>query len=126
MSVEQITALEARVAELESQLAVVAERAKDDDEAIRSFSQRINEYGARYDEAVAAVDQRVADVLAQFGANLYAAFAKDVAVDAAAKVTREVIADSLSKRVLVVRNAQRHEMAGAVAVRPAQRHEQYR
>jgi len=85
-SVTQIAVLEARVAELESQLAVFVERAKDDDEQIRSLAQRVNEYGARYDEAVAAVDQRVADALAQFGARLYEAFAKDVAKDAVTQV----------------------------------------
>jgi predicted nucleic acid-binding Zn-ribbon protein len=69
-------ALEGRVAELESQLVVFVDRAKDDDEQIRSLAQRVNEYGARYDEAVAAVDQRVADALAQFGARLYEALPK--------------------------------------------------
>jgi predicted nucleic acid-binding Zn-ribbon protein len=116
-------ALEGRVAELESQLAVFVDRAKDDDEQIRSLAQRVNEYGARYDEAVAAVDQRVADALAQFGARLYEAFAKDVAKDAVTQVTSETIAESLSKKVLVTRPAQRHELADAVVVRPAQRHE---
>lgn len=119
----QIAALEARVEELESQLAVFVDRANDDDEAIRSLSQRINEDGARYDEAVAAVDQRVANALAQFGARLYEAFAKDVAVDVVGKISPETIAESLSKKVLVTRPVQRHELADAVVVRPAQRHE---
>jgi hypothetical protein len=119
----QIAAFEARVKELESQLAVFVERSKDDDEALRSLGLRINEYGARYDAAVAAVDERVANTLAQFGASLYATFAKDVATDAATKITPELIAESLSKKVLVTRPAQRHEMADAVVVRPAQRHD---
>jgi len=49
----QLAGLEARVAELESQLAVFVERAKDDDEAIRSFSQRINKYAAQQDQRIA-------------------------------------------------------------------------
>jgi hypothetical protein len=115
----QIAALEARVAELESQLAVFIERAKDDDESFRSFSERINEYGKRTEKAVSAIHQEFSDELAQFGARLYETFAKDIAAEAAVLVTSDVVAESLTKKVLVTRPAHRGETENVLAIRQA-------
>jgi hypothetical protein len=81
------------------------------------------EQDARIAEAIAAFDRRFSEALSRFNETLYKSFSQRLAVDVAAKITPEVIAESLSKKVLVTRPTQRHEMAGAVVVRPAQRHE---
>lgn len=119
--------LENQVAALADRVKQLEERTKDDDETLREFAERINEYGARSEKAVARIEQRVVDALASFGASLYAAFAKDVAAvavaDVVGKIAPETIAESLSKKILVTRPAQRHELADAVVVRPAQKNE---
>ncbi len=118
-----VESLEARVVELEGIVKVFIERAKDDDESLRSLSERINEYGKRSEQAIAVIHEQLvkkfADDLAHFGARLHASFAKDVAVESVARVTSETIADSLSKKILVTRPALRGETEPVLVVRQA-------
>jgi hypothetical protein len=134
--------LEEQVVELTKQVEALLERLNnlttDTDESSRQLAKRINEYCKRCDEAISAVGKEVAKSLLLMEAELrqtgqlmradvYNTFSKAVATDAVAQavaqVTSETIADSLTKRVLVTRPAQRHEMADAVVVRLAQKHE---
>ena len=111
MSEEKIDALEARVAELESQLAVFVERARDDDEALRSFSERIN-------EATGNLHQEMADYRAQIekriDEHVYSVTASAynmVAAQILAGITPEKIAEGLTKGVVIaVRQASREEI----------------
>jgi hypothetical protein len=129
---QQITELTARVKELETRCDDIDLRTTDDDESFRSFSKRINEYGDRTENAVSAIQEKFSNELARFGEMLYAKFAKDIANDpafeaaikdlsleAASKVTPEILAESLTKRILTVRPAGRGETEGVVAVRNA-------
>jgi hypothetical protein len=131
-----VEALEARVVELESKVASVTDHAEqlelsngDTFETLRSFGDRINEYGGRSEKAIAEIHERLvkkfADDLASFGARLHASFAKDVVVEAVAKVSSETIAESLTKKVLVTRPATRAEAQSGdtLVVRNAQPHE---
>ena len=118
MSQENTAALEARVAELESQVAVLVARTADDDQTFRELAERINLYSARHEKAISAVDERVARALAQIIADAFTNFHREVSAEAVTRISSETIAESLTKKILVVRNANRNEVADLV-VRPA-------
>src|SRR5579862_6686356 len=120
---EKISALEARVLELEGQVAVFIERAKDDDESFRQLAELINEYCKRHEQAIAGIDERVAETLSRHVTDVYAQVSREFGDAVAEKIVSSEVVKALSQKVLVVRPAQRHELATAIPTRPAQRHE---
>ena len=114
MSETNTAALEARVAELESQVKVLVARTADDDQTFRELAERINLYSARHEKAISAVDERVAKALSQVIVSVFEHFHREVSAEAVAKISSETIAESLTKKILVVRNANRGEQADIV------------
>ena len=119
---QKIAALEQRIADLEV-------RSLDDDEAFRNFAERINrisqEVGKESSEALQAIRKQVDDGLHGLIDDLYRNFSVKVASQAAAQVTSDTIADSLTRKVLVTRPANREELKSgeAVAIRHARQDE---
>jgi predicted hydrocarbon binding protein len=126
MSTEEIQLLKDEVKELKATVETLLERINDDSD-IHTLAARLEEYILRSESAGSAAVVRVDSTLRSWGdflyknfrAELFNEFSKDVAEVAATQVTAEVIAESLTKKVLVVRPAARHEMANAVVTRPA-------
>src|SRR5579862_815448 len=106
--------LEARLAKLEEQVAVFIERAKDDDEAFRQLAERINEYGKRHEQAIAAIDERVAETLSRLVTDVYAQVSQEFGKAVADKIVSSEIVKAFSQKVLIVRPAQKHELATAI------------
>src|SRR5882724_11535678 len=111
MSEEKIAALEARVAELESQLAVFVERAKDDDEALRSFSERINEATGELHREMAEYRAEIEKLILEHVRSVTASAYNAVAAQILEGITPEKIAEGLTKgAVLATRPATRDEI----------------
>jgi len=117
MSEEKIAALEARVAELESQLAVFVERAKDDDEALRSFSERINEATGELHREMAEYRAEIEKLILEHVRSVTASAYNAVAAQILEGITPEKIAEGLTKgAVLATRPATRDEIRDGKAL----------
>ena len=117
MSVEKLAALEARVAELESQLAVFVERAKDDDEALRSFSERINEATGELHREMAEYRAEIEKLILEHVRSVTASAYNAVAAQILEGITPEKIAEGLTKgAVLATRPATRDEIRDGKAL----------
>lgn len=112
--------LQERIVNLEGRLASYEEGLE---EYRFNLIKRIDEYCSQMAGQIARIDERVADALAQISEDVQKNFLENVAKSAASQVTADVIADSLTKKVLVTRPAQRHELTTALVTRPAQKHE---
>jgi hypothetical protein len=133
--------LQQEVAELKATVEALVERIRnltfDNDQSIHSLAARLEEYVLRSEAAGSAGVKRVDDLLRAWSGALYENFAaalksdfsKEVAASAAAQITSDTIAESLSKgltsKVLVTRQATRDEARGdnVLVTRPAQPHE---
>lgn len=123
---ERLAALEEKTAEFEARLENDRLWFEEANDSLRSFAERINEYGARAEKGVSEIYERVARTLSSLSNDLYQHFSEKVAADVTAKITPDVIAESLTKRVLVTRPASQSELKSGldvVAVRQATREE---